>query len=148
LSIGAERMAFGAAFCRIPPGGGESLCASTVVGGGDRKARIIISVIGAWSGLVWSTFTTMHPWVHFTGLDSKVSHKNWGRIYEVVIVVMLIEHVRSHHTQFERGVEVVHLHVTTSQGFKTLRSTYEPWTDSCDCPRNRKQGFSCACRLL
>jgi hypothetical protein len=88
-----ERRAFGVALCRIPPGGGESFCASTVVGGlGDRKAIIIISVIGAWSGLVWSTFSTLHPWVHFTDLDSKVSRMTWGRIYGVVIVVMVIEH--------------------------------------------------------
>jgi hypothetical protein len=93
FSIGGERRAFGVALCRIPPGGGESLCASTVVGGlGDKKARIIINVMGAWSGLVWSTFSTLHPWVHFTDLDSKVSHMNWGRIYGVVIVVMVIEH--------------------------------------------------------
>jgi hypothetical protein len=32
----------------------------------------------------------------------------------VVIAIILIEHVRSQHNQFERGVQGVRMHVTTS----------------------------------
>ena len=73
---------------------------------------------------------------------------NWGRIFEVVIAIILIEHVRSQHNQFERGVQGVRMHVTTSQGFKSFVSTYEPWTDACDCPINSKQGSPCDFGML
>jgi hypothetical protein len=59
----------------------------------------------------------------------------------VVIAIILIEHVRSQHNQFERGVHVVRINVTISQGFKSFVSIYEPWTDACDCPINSKQDF-------
>ena len=35
------------------------------------------------------------------------------------------------------------MHVTTLKGFKGFVSTYEPWTDACDCPINLEQGFPC-----
>jgi hypothetical protein len=147
LSIGAKRRAFVAAFYRFQQWGAESLCASAVVGEGTGRRESSATLFER--GRVW-----YHPHPHnasasaFVDLDSKESRKNWGRIFEVVIAIILIEHVRSQHNQFERGVEVVRLHVTTLQGFKSFVSTYEPWTDACDCPRNSKQGFPCACCLL
>ena len=73
---------------------------------------------------------------------------NRGRLFEVVIAIILNEHVRSQHNQFERGGEVVCTHVTNLKGFEGFVFTYEPWTNACDCPINFDQGFPCDFGML